>query len=296
MGNSGYYLDLEVASAIRNGYIEGPQMFCSGPIISAMDRQFYQLPYKDQQTITEKEYRIVSGVEDAIKAVKEHANNRVDVIKIIAYGERMGLEKDEMKAIVETAHALGKKVTAHSTGGPSMADAIEAGVDGIEHAYWVEDSVLKKMSASNIYLVPTDPSINGIIQMQKTQNQTVFDTLAIQTELAPLKDRMMRAKKEDVLLVAGSDAYLDIPVSRGDAAKDMLVAYVEEGLSIGEALQTATRNAAIAIGQENNMGVIKAGMKADLVIFNGNLQENYTSALFDVRMVIKDGKVVFANE
>ncbi len=104
-------------------------MFCSGPIISAMDGQLYQLPYKNQQTIT-VEYRTVSGVEDAMQAVREHANNMVDVIQIVVFGERMGLTNEEMKAIVTTAHGLGKKVTAHSIGGPTMMDAIDAGVDG----------------------------------------------------------------------------------------------------------------------------------------------------------------------
>jgi imidazolonepropionase-like amidohydrolase len=69
VGNSGYYLDMELASAIRRGYVIGPEMFGSGPILSAMDGQFYQLPYEERERITQKEYRVVSGVPDAILAV-----------------------------------------------------------------------------------------------------------------------------------------------------------------------------------------------------------------------------------
>jgi imidazolonepropionase-like amidohydrolase len=296
LGNSGNYLDMELASAIRKGYVNGPHMFGSGPIISAMDGQFYQLPYDERNTITQKEYRVVSGVEDAVQAVKEHVNNGVDVIKIVAFGERLGLELEEMKAIVKTAHAHGLKVTAHSTGGASMASAIEAGVDGIEHAYYVNDTLWKKMAAKKIYMVPTDPSFNSIIQTQKSQGQTTHDTVAIHTELGPLRDRLIRAKKEKILLVAGSDAYFDLPVSRGDAAKEMLIAYVEEGLTIEESLQTATLNAAKAIGQEGKLGIIKQGVKANLVIFNGNLQKDFRNALFNVYMVIKDGQIVYTKE
>jgi imidazolonepropionase-like amidohydrolase len=296
LGNSGHYLDMELASAIRKGYVNGPHMFGSGPIISAMDGQFYQLPYDERNTITQKEYRVVSGVDDAVQAVKEHVNNGVDVIKIVAFGERLGLELEEMKAIVKTAHAHGLKVTAHSAGGASMASAIEAGVDGIEHAYYVNDTLWKKMATKNIYMVPTDPSFNSIIQTQKSQGQTIYDTVAIRKELKPLRDRLIRAKKEKILLVAGSDAYFDLPVSRGDAAKEMLIAYVEEGLTIEESLQTATLNAAKAIGQEGKLGIIKQGVKANLVIFEGNLQKDFRNALFNVYMVIKDGKIVYAKE
>jgi imidazolonepropionase-like amidohydrolase len=296
LGNSGHYLDLELASAIRKGYVEGPQMFCSGPIISAMDGQFYQLPYKDRENFAKTEYRVVHGTADAVEAVKEHVNNSVDVIKIVAFGERLGLELDEMKAIVQTAHAHGLKVTAHSTGGPSMASAIEAGVDGIEHAYYVNDTLWKKIAAKKIYMVPTDPSINSIIQNQKAQGQTKHDTTAIRAELKPLRDRLLRAKKEKILLAAGSDAYFDSRRSRGDAAKETLVAYVEEGLSVEEALQTATLNAAKVLGQEGKLGVIKAGSKANLVIFEGSLQKDFRNALFNVYMVIKDGKIVYSKQ
>ena len=293
LGNSGHYLDLELAAAIRRGQILGPQMFCSGPILSAMDGQFYQLPYDERETFTPKEYRVIKGKADAIQAVKEHINNSVDVIKIVAFGERMGLDLDEMKAIVETAHAHGLKVTAHTTGGPGMASAIEAGVDGIEHAYYVADSLWKKIAARKIYMVPTDPSLNSVIQNQKSQGQLTHDTTAIRSELKPLRDRLLRAKKNKILLVAGSDAYFDMPLSRGDMAKETLIAYVEEGLSVEESLQTATLNAAKAIGQEGKLGIIKDGVKANLVVFDGNLQKNFRDALFNVYMVIKDGKVVY---
>ena len=76
----------------------------------------------------------------------------------------------------------------------------------------------------------------------------------------------------------------------------MAIAYQEEGLTVEEALQTATLNAAKAIGQEGRLGIIKQGVKANLVIFNGNLQKDFRNALFNVYMVIKDGKVVYSKE
>lgn len=294
LGNSGYYLDQELANAVGRGHVEGPQMFCSGPILSAMDGQFYQLPFESRQPIASQEYRIIRGKADAIEAVKEHVNNGVHVIKIVAFGERLGLELEEMQAIVKTAHAHGLKVTAHSTGGQALSDAIAAGVDGIEHGYYIPDSLLRKMAEKKIYLVPTDPSMNSIIISQKAQRETKIDSAAIRKELQPLSDRLLRAKKAKVLLAAGSDAYFDVPVSRGDAAKESIVAYVEEGLSVEDALQMATLNAAKVLGQEGSIGVIKPGKSANLVLYDGDLKNTFQKTLFNVSMVIKDGKIVYS--
>lgn len=292
LGNSGQYLDKEVAIAIRRGFVQGPRMLVSGPILSAMDGQFYQLPLKDQEAITKSEYRVIKGVKDAVQAVKEHANNQVDVIKIVAFGERMGLEMDEMKAIVETAHRYGLKVTAHATSDNIIQQVLEAGVDGIEHAYYISDSALARMARKGVYLVPTDPSIQSIIDTEEAQRKKEHDTVEIKKMLQPLTDRLTRARKAGVMIVAGSDAYFDTKSTRGNAAKQTLAAYWEEGMPVADILKAATWNAALALGRKNELGVLRQGAKADIVIFNGDLEANFKKVLFDVRIVIKDGKIV----
>ncbi len=292
VGNSGQYLDKEVAGAIWRGFVQGPRMFISGPILSAMDGQFYQLPLKDQEAITKLEYRVIKDVDDAVQAVKEHVNNQVDVIKIVAFGERMGLEMNEMKAIVETAHRYGLKVTAHATSDNIIQQVLEAGVDGIEHAYYISDSSLAMMARKGVYMVPTDPSIQSIIDTEEAQRKKEHDTVEIKKMLQPLTDRLTRARKAGVMIVAGSDAYFDTKSSRGNAAKQTLAAYWEEGMPVTDILQAATWNAALALGRKNELGVLRKGAKADIVVFNGDLEANFKKALFDVRMVIKDGKIV----
>lgn len=293
LGNSGQYLDAEVATAINRGYITGPHMQFSGPILSAMDGQFYQLPYKERDKITQAEYRVIKGKEDAVQAVKEHVNSMVSVIKIVAFGERMGLSVPEMKAIVRTAHDNHLKVTAHANASWIIAGALEAGVDGIEHGYYIEDSLLKRMAKNNVYLVPTDISLNGAVNLQKASNVQVFDTAAILKELSPLGERLKRARKAGVMIVMGSDAYIEQPATRGDAAKETLAAYVEEGLTVPEALNAATINAASALGRKGQLGIMQAGAQADITVFNGDLEKAFNKTLFDVNMVIKGGKIVY---
>ncbi|UYQ93826.1 amidohydrolase family protein [Chitinophaga horti] len=291
LGNSGEYLDLEVSVAIRRGYIPGPRMLCSGPILSAVDGQFYQLPYSKYDDITAGEYRVINGPEDAVRAVKEHINAGVDVIKIVAWGERLGLSREEMAAIVKTAHDYGSTVTAHASGTKVMYDAIMAGVDGIEHGYGMADSILTLMAKKKVYLVPTDVSLRSAIAMTKGMHRPV-DTAAIREELKPLGERLMRAHKAGVMIVAGSDAYFEQETPRGHNAKETIAAYVEEGLPVKDALRAATWNAAKAFGREGRLGVIKAGADADIAIFNGDLEKDFARTLFDVQLVLKNGQIV----
>jgi imidazolonepropionase-like amidohydrolase len=235
---------------------------------------------------------VINGVDDAVLAVKELVNNQVDVIKVVAFGERMGLTLDEMKAIVRTAHEYGKKVTAHATYDQVINQALAAGVDGIEHGYYMVDSTLEKMARQGVYLVPTDVSIQGGIEREEAQHKKEHDTVELKKMLQPLTDRLTRARQKGVMIAAGSDAYFDLRISRGDDAKQTLAAYFEEGMPAAEVLRTATWNAALVLGRKNDIGVLRQGAKADIVIFNGDLEANFKKVLFDVHLVIKDGKVV----
>lgn len=268
-------------------------MYVSGPILSAMDGQFYQLPLKDHDRITQGEYRVIKDAADAVQAIKEHVNNNVQVIKVMAFGERLGLEAEELAAIVKTAHAHRLPVTAHATSDWVVLKSIEAGVDGIEHGYYMSDSSLELMARKGIYLVPTDPSIQGIIDREEAHQIKEHNMEDIKKMLQPLGERLQKAMQKGVMIVAGSDAYFELKVTRGDDAKQTLVAYAEEGLSAADVLRTATYNAAIALGKKNELGVLREGAKADIAIFNGDLESDFKKVLFDVNLVMKDGKIVY---
>ncbi|MEJ7678907.1 MAG: amidohydrolase family protein [Segetibacter sp.] len=146
LGNSGEYLDVSLRNGINAGYFQGPTMFVSGPIISPYGGQTYNLPFQSQHLV-DKEYRVVKNVDDARLAVQEHIKMGVDLIKICADNSpgNLMLSFDEIKAITETAHEYGLKVTAHATFDKSVRRAILAGVDGIEHGYDISDSTLDLM-------------------------------------------------------------------------------------------------------------------------------------------------------
>lgn len=294
LGNSEQYLDLEVKNAIERGDFPGPRMVVSGPIISAMDGQLDGMPVKDFDKYSSKEYSMVSGVEEARKAVKEHIARGVDVIKITAIGNRLVLTPEEMKAIVQAAHSERVKVTAHCDRDWAVHAAIEAGVDGLEHGYGFKPSTLDTIARRRIYLVPTDGSVDLQERYLKGQN-IAFNEQEVRRSYKPLQDRIKAAQKAGVMIVAGSDAYSEFNIPRGEAAKYTISGYFDAGLSAADVLKTATYNASIALGREGQIGVIKEKALADLSVFDGDLQKDFKKALFKVRMVMKNGLVEYQN-
>lgn len=292
LGNSGQYLDLEVRNAINKGYISGPRMLVSGPIIGSMDGQIFGLPLPDFDRISKQEYSMVSGVEEAKKAVREHIARGVDIIKILAIGNRLVLGLDELKAIVETAHSERVKVTAHCDRDWAAHNAIEAGVDGIEHAYGFKTATLAKMAEKGIYVVPTYGSTETIRLYRELQNEPYTEE-DLEENAAHWKKWIGELKSAGVTIVAGSDAYFDLEISRGDSAKQTIWGYADSGLTPEDVLQTATINAAIALGMRDQIGVIKENAFADIVVFEGDMKTGIKKSLFEVKMVMKNGKIEF---
>jgi imidazolonepropionase-like amidohydrolase len=257
-----------------------------------MDGQLYGMPVKEFDTYSNKEYSLISGVEEAVKAVKSHIARGVDVIKITAIGNRLTLTLEEMKAIVKAAHSERVKVTAHCDRDWAVHAAIEAGVDGLEHGYGFRQSTLDTMAKRGIYLVPTDGSIDlGRIYLQGERMPVNEEQL--KAGFKPLQDRLKAAHKAGVMIVAGSDAYADIAISRGESAMYNIAGYHDAGLAPADVLKTATYNAAIALDMAGQIGVLKENAIADIVIFNGDMQKDFKKALFDVKMVMKNGVVEY---
>lgn len=159
------------------------------------------------------ENAVVSGVEEARKAVKQAIYDGADCIKVAvgAYGLHRSVE--EMKATVDEAHRAGKKVAAHTVGDPDARTAVEAGVDSIEHGYGIRDATLQNVAAQGIFLVLTEPDF---------ESDDVWENLYKMTpeQVARMRDRrgkrIAAAMRAGVRIAFGSDAYTRNPTwSRG---------------------------------------------------------------------------------
>lgn len=289
VGNSGMFLDLNLTSALKKGWLQGPTMLGSGPIMSPEGGQFWR-PAGQQADVIDKEYRVIRGVEDAKSAVRHHIMLGADLIKIVADNGRLRLSVAEMKSIVDEAHANGLQVTAHATFDAVVRDAVNAGVDGIEHGYDISDSTLTMMAEKKVYLVPTDGSESGYRKLFKDNHSDVTDE-QLKGFITSARDRLKRAYEKKVMIVAGSDMYIYSLSPTGESAKDMLVAYLESGIPVKEVLKAATLNAARALKREGRVGTIKEGLTADIVAFKGDLEKDFKTALYKVEFVMTQGRM-----
>lgn len=292
LGNSGRFGDVALRSAIRDGSVDGPRMIASGPGLSPEGGQFpgLQPAYK---AIAEEEYRVVRGPLDAAMAVRENVTYGADVIKIYSNNtpNRGALSVDEMRAIVDEAHRLHVKVTAHATSDEAVWRAATAGVDGIEHAYQVADSTLALMKQKGIFLVPTDLDSATVLRYSSLSKGSFEVTPArVPQVLGGQRDRLRRAMKVGVAIAAGSDNYIDLEMPQGQAARHNLFAYAEAGMPNAQVLQAATWNASRLLGLEYRIGVLKPHASADIIAVEGDPLADI-HALERVRFVMKDGTV-----
>jgi imidazolonepropionase-like amidohydrolase len=292
LGNSGLYLDVALRDAIDEGTIEGPRVFATGPILAARGGQIYNV-LPGHQHLIDLEYRIITGPEDARNAVREHVNQRVDLIKICADNlpNRTLLSIDEMKAIVQTAHSYNLKVTAHCVTNQSAWNAIEAGVDGIEHGFNIADTTLAKMAEKQIYLVPTENSRNYMNTYVELAGYDASETEWIDRYMSNMEARLKKAMDKGVPIVAGSDNYTDIKVSRGESSSDMFRYYFEAGMKPLDILQSATYISAFHLNKENEIGYICPEAKADIIAVKGDVTVDFISTIGSVEFVMKDGEI-----
>ena len=290
LGNSGRFGDIALRDAIRDGSVDGPRMIAAGPGLSPEGGQFPGLQ-SSYRAIAEEEYRVVRGPQDAALGVRENVTYGADVIKIYSNNtpNRGSLSVDEMRAIVDEAHRLHVKVTAHATSDEAVWRAAFAGVDGIEHVYQVADSTLTLMKQKGIFMVPTDlDSATMLRYASRSQGKFTVTPAQVPTFLSGQRERLRRAMKIGVTIAAGSDNYLDMGMPQGDAAKHNLFAYAEAGMPASSVLQAATLNASRLLGLEGKIGVIKPKAFADIVAVEGDPATDI-HALDRVRFVMKQG-------
>jgi imidazolonepropionase-like amidohydrolase len=286
LGNSGFNGDVALRNAINLGYVVGPRMLVSTRALSPVGGQFGRLT-PGALSLVREEYVEIVGVEEARKAVRQAIYYGANCIKVIANAMNQYMSTEELKAIVDEAHRVGIKVAAHATGGKSIMNCIDAGVDSIEHGYTLSDEELKKMAAKQIFLVPTDEP--NIPDQQK---------------------RLARALKAGVPIAAGADWYTSRQpggkedktenplLLRGESSKIIFKAYVQSGMTPVQAIQTGTLNAGRLLsyydmyGNGITPGVIEEGRPADIIAVKGEILDEI-GVLDKVGFVMKEGKIFF---
>jgi len=296
VGNSGVNGDVALRRAIENGWVQGPRMVTSTRALAAHGGQLGRLTPEAQKLI-EEECTTIRGPESARQAVRQALYDGATCIKVIVNGSPAHVTLDEMKAIVEEAHISGVKVAAHAIGKRVTAIAAEAGVDSIEHGYFISDDILKMMVEKHIFLVPTDATVKSLVDLSFGMRQpTARERAQREKEYAPIvkqeQDRLMRAITLGVPIAAGSDMNLSTPgLTRGQASLMVYEAYAEAGMTPMQIIHAATRNAAELLGMQDRIGTLEPGKFADIVAVPGDPLKDIR-ALEHATFVMKGGAVV----
>lgn len=148
------YADVALRDAINEGLVEGPRMQVATRAIAAVG-QYNPFGVSPDLHDFPTGAEMISGVEQARRAVREQIGQGADLIKVYADWFRPTLTVEEMAVIVEEAHKAGRKVAAHATSAEGQRNAILAGVDSIEHGHGADRPDLEMMKAKGVYWVPT---------------------------------------------------------------------------------------------------------------------------------------------
>lgn len=287
------YSDVALRDAINDGDIIGPRMLVSGPALGITGG------HCDENLLAPEFKFKADAVADgpwAIRAkVREVVKYGANLIKfcatggVLSKGDQPGTEQytlEEMKALVEEAHKLERKVAAHAHGTQGIKDAISAGVDSIEHASLIDEEGIGLAKAKGTYLV-MDIYDDDYILQEGEKVGMLPESLEKERKLGQLqRNNFEKAWKGGATMAFGTDAGV---YPHGDNAKQFFY-MVKYGMTPLEAIHAATFDAATLLGLQKEVGSIAPSKFADIIAVSSDPLKNVT-ALEKVSFVMKGGQV-----
>ncbi len=275
------YADIAMRDLINNGQMKGPRMFVAG----------YGLMITRGRTPTPN---TADGPAEVLRVVRLQAAAGADVIKM--YGSTgsgrdvTGFETftyEELKAGVDAAHALGKKIAIHSYGPDGARDAVRAGTDSLEHATDMDDATIAEMARRKIFYVPTIDHNRYYADNYRKLNYPPKAVDDLNDYIRRNLETARKALAAGVRFAMGSDA---VYTMFGENTRE-LGWFVKAGMTPEQALRAATANGAELLGQKD-LGTIRAGAFADVTAVEGDPLADIDVVINKVRWVLKNGEVV----
>lgn len=277
-------IDLAVRNAINRNEIEGPQIIASGQLLTMTGGHGHTIGME------------CDGTDECLKAARTQLKRGADIIKFMATGGVLtkGVEpgsaqltEAEMKVMVNEAHRKNKRTASHAQGNEGIQNAIRAGVDSIEHGFYMSEETADMMKENNVYFVPTfSPPYfilkNGI----EAGIPEEFVRKTEESETAHKKSFSM-CRKRGVRIAAGTDGGTPFNLHENTYYEAKLLA--EMGMSNFEAVLSTTKTAAECLGLKDR-GIIAPGKRADIIAIEGNPLINI-DCLKEVIGIIKNGAV-----
>ncbi|WES64376.1 amidohydrolase family protein [Microbacter sp. GSS18] len=283
----------ELRDFTAKGLLPGPRLFVT-PWWVSMTNGHGDLFYPKHHP--RWEWDTADGPDQCRQLVRILAREGADFIKVMASGGLLSAGDkaswpnytvEELKAIVDEAHAMDLKVAAHATGLAGLRRALEAGVDSIEHGTFLEEAEAAQMAETGTVLVPTLAITDAF----------TGDVGGVKPELAAKARAVVERHRSGfqfaldagVKIAMGTDSG-DHVAPFGEQAREFEL-YCEHGMKPYEALETATLATAELFDRTGELGLVAAGSVADLVVLEQNPLDDITAlrAPGGIINVVKDG-------
>ncbi|WP_353480730.1 amidohydrolase family protein [Haliscomenobacter sp.] len=283
------YADVGLKQAIEKGIIPGPRMLVAGPAIVATGSYgpkgfaaHVEVPLGAEEA---------DGVDNLIKVVRNQMGKGADVVKVYA-DYRWGLRNEaratfsleELQLMVKTAASSGRGVVAHAGTVEGMRRAILAGVVSIEHGDEGTPEIFKLMAEKGVALCPTLAAGDAILQYRGWKKGIDPDP----ERIVQKRKTFAQALAAGVTILAGGDVGV---FAHGDNARELEM-MVDYGMKPLDVLKSATSINAKVFGLQDQLGAIRPGLLADILVVDGRPDQNIQD-LRKIRLVIKQGNVVF---
>lgn len=270
LGDEGATLALR--EAIKRGWVQGPRIIDAAQSISTTGGHMDGRGALNDDLVAHlpNPENLCDSLESCRKVVRRQIDRGADVIKFATTGgvnSGTGLATrmypDEAKALVDTAHAYGRKVAVHAHGADGIKLALRAGADSIEHGTVMDDEVIRLFRQTGAYYVPTLSTVNGYLERLAANPNAYAPDVKKQIDwrIGITGKSLQKAYPAGVKIAFGTDA----GVSKHGRNADEFELMVKNGMPPLEAIKAATVNAADLLGLAAEVGTIEPGKSADLI-------------------------------
>ncbi|MEN6369259.1 MAG: amidohydrolase family protein [Thermotogota bacterium] len=276
-------LNIELRDVFRKGVLGGPRVIASGAILATTG---------GHGTRGINGAMEVDGPDEMRKAVRALLKAGADWIKLCVSGGLAGIHKGDHPTIVEfsdeeirtavvEAHRRSRKVMVHGMASQSVRMAVEAGVDCIEHGNLLDDATVSLMKSHGVSFVPTMSGIRMVYEREKVGGDPAV-AAALWEVISPHSEAVKKCIEAGVLIGTGTDTLGNV--------HDEIRMLASCGMTPARAIAAATRDSARVLGLENEIGAVEEGMKADLVVVDGDPTHDL-ECLSKIKEVIVGGRV-----
>ena len=260
---SRFGVSIRIAQDTASGAALGPRILAAG--------EWFQFPGTWPPGLT----RRTENLEDLLIGIKEMIDRGAGLVKVGATGfgpngEQFGsLGPEVLEAAVRTAHEAGLKIAAHCVGYEGTRQAVEAGIDSVDHGTFVDEETVQLMAQRGTYLVPTMSTWDARARVGGMLGTLTKEDIADMDERREASKASFRlALNAGVKIAAGTDAGGSV-ARHGFIAREIEL-MVDSGMTPKAALESATREGATLMGIDDQVGTIEVGKQADMVLIDGD--------------------------